>query len=512
MKNHNTRYLTFIHLILFILVTNFVVNGSQGDQSSKYMPKDIWPTSVPEQQGIDSEQLSKVFDFVKKNDVNIHSLILIRNGYLVLEAYFYPNSEGIVHDVASVTKSITSILIGIAIDKGFIKSVHQPVLDFFPDRKIANLDERKKGLTIEHLLTMRTGFCRNFEQGERQLNEMRQTNDWVQFMLDQPLLREPGIEFAYCTGGTHLLSAIITQATGMNALQFARKYLFEQLGIQDVIWPADPQGNNTGGFDLYLQSLDMAKIGYLILNKGQWNGKPIISKRWVEGSTNVHVTLDDGERYGYLWWSPNENPDLIEARGRGGQRIVFSPLKNMVIIFTGSGYEPGDVGAIILNAIRSDQPLPENPAAYKLLQEKLALAASPPDPEPVSNFPAIVPEISGKNYEFEPNSQGWISFCLVFGDRNEALLKLIEENHDEENRIGLDGLYRISNNSRFGLPEALMGSWLSDREFLLFYNEFANNHFYRMTISFPFDKNIAKVHAVESTGLLDITLIARQVN
>jgi hypothetical protein len=258
--------------------------------------------------------------------------------------------------------------------------------------------------------------------------------------------------------------------------------------------------------------LDLAKIGYLLLNEGSWNGKQIISKKWVQVSTKVHVTLDDGERYGYLWWLPNENPDLIEARGRGGQRIIVSAQRNIVLVFTGSGFEPGDIGAILLTAIRSDKPLPENPGAYKLLQEKIMLSAKTPDPKPAPNFPAIVPEISGKNYEFEPNSQGWISFSLIFNDRNEALFKLTENNHYEENRIGLDDCYRISNNGPFGLPEALKGSWLSNREFELLYNEFANNHFYRMTISFPFDKNMAKVHAVERTGLLDLTVIARQVN
>jgi len=412
--------------------------------------------------------------------------------------------------VDSVTKSITSVLTGIAIDKGYIKSLRQPVLDFFPDRKIANLDNRKKKLTIEHLLTMRTGFCRDFEHGEQQLDDMRRTNDWVQYMLDQPLLTEPGTEFAYCTGGTHLLSAIITRATGMNELEFARKHLFEPLGINDIIWPADPAGNNTGGFDLYLQSLDMARIGYMLLNGGLWEKKQIVSKKWIEQSTRF-VPLDDNERYGYLWWSPDENPDLVEARGRGGQRIIFSSQRNIVLVMTGSGFDPGDIGAILLPALRSDQPLPENPSAVKMLQEKIDFAAKAPSSEPVPDLTPMASNISNMTYEFEPNFMGWISFSLVFNNSGEALLKLTETGHHEEDRIGLDGLYRITYNSPYGLPEALKGRWISNNSFEIIYNEFAGNHLFRITFSFPFDQNIAKVHAVEATGLLNETVMARLV-
>ncbi len=500
------KYLKFIEASIFIIAITLVITGTTNHSSATYFPTVEWRTSAPEQQGIDSEKLAKAFDFVKENDVNIHSLILIRNGYLVLEAYFYPNSKGIIHDVASVTKSITSILIGIAIDKGFIKSINQPVMDFFLGREIANFDARKEWLTIEHLLTMRTGFCRNFQDGERQLDEMRRTDDWVQFMLDQPMLVDPGTEYAYCTGGTHLLSAIITQATGMNELEFAQKYLFEPLGINDVIWPADPQGNNTGGFDLHLQSLDMAKIGYLLLNNGYWNGKQIVSKKWVEQSTEVHVTLDDGERYGYLWWSPDENPDLSEARGRGGQRIIFSNQKNVVVVFTGNGFEPGGIGKVLAPSLISDEPLPENPGRFKLLKNKIEAVVKTPVPKPVSDLPTIAQEIAGITCFFGQNPLGLISFSLSFENDAEAKLILTEDDHYEENLVGLDGVYRFSNNSALGTPEALKGSWISDHEFELIYNEFANNHLWNFR--FRFEKDKVLVRCVENTGLFNTTFLA----
>jgi len=497
---------TILMIWVFLCPMSCLITESDTTET-RYYPSDTWRTSTPEAQGLDSSQLAKVFDFVKKNDIPIHSLLLIRNGYLVLEAYFYPNSKGIVHDVASVTKSITSILTGISIDKGFIKSVDQPVLDFFTERKIAHLSEYKKKLTIEHLLTMRTGLCRDYAHGEQQLDDMRQTDDWVQYMLAQPIVAEPGISFAYCTGGTHLLSAVITRATGMNELDFARKYLFEPLGIQELIWPADPQGNNTGGFDLHLHSIAMAKLGFLFLNDGVWKGQQIISKEWIKKSTQIQVTLADGERYGYLWWSPDEDPNLIEARGRGGQRIIFSKKTNIVVVFTGSGFEPGQIGAILAPAIRSNQPLPENPSGYELLKSQIEAAARAPRPKPVPKLPAVADEISGKTFVFEPNPLGLKSFALSFDKGAEAKLALTEEDHFEENLIGLDGVYRFSNNSRFGTPEALKGSWISDNEFFLIYNEFANNHLWH--ISFRFAKGHASVRFVENTGLLNAVFSAK---
>jgi CubicO group peptidase (beta-lactamase class C family) len=504
MHNIMLRSNRLLWFLIFILMVSIGYNDT-GSRTG--ILTGTWQNSTPESQGIDSRQLAKIFDYIKENEINIHSTVLIRNGYLIMDAYFYPNSKGILHDVASVTKSITSVLIGIAIDKGYIKSIDQAVLDFFPDRKIENMDNRKRQLTIEHLLTMRTGFCLDFMDGERQLDNMRRTKDWVQYMLDQPLLTNPGEEFAYCTGGTHLLSAIITKATGMNELQFAEKYLFGPLDIHDVIWPADPVGNNTGGFDLHMHAYDLAKIGYLLLNEGIWQEKQIVSKEWIEQST--HFTSLGDDLYAYLWWAPDENPDLVEGRGRGGQRLIYSKKRNIVLVFTGSGFDPGEIGELLLPAIRSDQPLPENFSAYKLLQEKTDSAASIPDPTPINTLPPIAQKISYKTYEFEPNSKGWISFSLEFGNRNEAIFKLTEDNHYEENRIGLDNLYRISSNSAFGLPEALKGQWISDNEFEILYNEFANNHLYHLTFSFPFGKDIAKLHVIEATGLLNITLIAK---
>ncbi len=167
---------------------------------------------------------------------------------------------------------------------------------------------------------------------------------------------------------------------------------------------------------------------------------------------------------------------MIEARGRGGQRIIYSKQKNVIVVFTGSGFEPGDIGEILAPALRSDQPLPENPEGYKLLKSKIEAAAKVPEPNPVPKLQDMAQKISGKTYQFEPNPLGLISFSLSLGNVAEAKLTLIEDDNYEENPIGLDDVYRFSNNSRFGLQEALKGAWISDHEFRLIYNEFADNH------------------------------------
>ena len=172
-----------------------------------------------------------------------------------------------------------SALIGIAIDKGYIKGVNQPVLNFFKKRTAKNLDADKKAMTLEHVLTMTTGLeCRDsYLYSWSGLNQMTASDDWVQFMIDLPMVEAPGTRFEYCNGASFLLSAILQEQTGMNALTFANKHLFGPLGIPVVYWPSNSQGITIGYANLYMTPRDMAKIGYLYLNDGLWDDKRIIS-------------------------------------------------------------------------------------------------------------------------------------------------------------------------------------------------------------------------------------------
>ncbi|HYX31292.1 MAG TPA: serine hydrolase, partial [Pyrinomonadaceae bacterium] len=274
----------------------------QSSEHLEYWPTKEWRSSTPEEQGVDSAKLADALHAIRQHDVNIHSLLLVRNGYVILDAYFFPFDKTSLHDVASVTKTVTSTLTGVAIDRGKISSVNEPVVTLFPKRTIANNDDRKARVRIENLLTMTSGLACQPNDNELTLHQMMNSKDWVQYMLDLPMASEPGSDFVYCSGGMHLLSGILSKATGMSALEFARRSLFEPLGIHDVIWPTDPNGNNHGWGDLHLHPRDMAKIGYLWLQHGVWDEKQIVSANWVTNSTIVHARTSSDSDYGYGWW------------------------------------------------------------------------------------------------------------------------------------------------------------------------------------------------------------------
>ncbi len=236
-----------ILLVAFLRVATLAQEPTPSPVAQEsYWPTHGWRSSTPEAQGMDSEVLARAFDYIRQNRIPIHSLLIVRNGYVVLDAYFYPFQEGQVHDGASMTKSITSTLIAIAIGEHKLSSVRQPTLSVFPGRNVANRDERKDRMTVEDLLTMTSGLDCHVDHGEITLREMMQSKDWVQFMLDRPMVAEPGSKFEYCSGGMHLLSGIVSETTGSSELEFARRELFQPLGIEDVIWPSDPQGVSTG--------------------------------------------------------------------------------------------------------------------------------------------------------------------------------------------------------------------------------------------------------------------------
>lgn len=352
-----------------------------------YWPTQGWRTSTPEEQGMDSENLVNMMENLLSADpaYNIDSITIIRNGTMVFDTTFFPFQPDSKHIIHSCTKSIISALIGIAIDQGYIEDVQQPVLDLFPERTAANLTAEKKAMTLEDFLMMATGLeCRDsYLYNWRGLTEMRQSQDWVQFVLDLPMADEPGTKFEYCNGASFLLSAIIQETTGMNARDFAEENLFGPLGISDVEWPSNPQGITIGWGQLYMLPHDMAKIGYLYLNDGMWDGKQVISSDWVETSTRKHIsanTLEDG--YGYQWWV--DDSEIYMALGYAGQYIVVLPEKEMVVVFTS---DLGDndffvprflVDDFIITAAKSNSPLPANPAAVAKLQSQVQEAAGQP--------------------------------------------------------------------------------------------------------------------------------------
>jgi CubicO group peptidase (beta-lactamase class C family) len=477
-----------------------------------YWPTTGWQTSTPEQQGMDSEVLSDALVYVKKREMALHSLLIVRHGYVVLDAYFYPYAGEYAHDVASVTKSITSSLIGIAIKKGYIRDMNRAVFAFFPALIERNLGAEKKQITIRDLLSMSSGLNCGYGPGEPELLAMLKSDDYVQFMFDLPVLAKPGTEFGYCSGGMHLLSAIITRATGMSALAFAQEHLFAPLGIKEVFWPSDSHGINHGWGDLQMHPRDMAKIGYLYLNRGQWDGYQILASDWVDESTREQILLPD-ERggYGYGWWiAPREFAGMYAARGRGGQRILVWPEKDLLVVITAGGIDLSELAPLLLPTLKSERSLSESFDSYRRLRECVKDAARPPEPSPVSALPETALRISGKTYRLSPNRLGLTSLSLQFGTSNEAKLYVDLGSRNFKIPVGLDGVYRFSADGPSNLPVALKGLWQSDNRFVLHYNEVARINNFKINMTFEEEEVVIQLD--DPTDYFDQTITGKTEN
>jgi hypothetical protein len=381
--------------------------------------------------------------------------------------------------------------------------VQQPVLSFFPTRTTAALDARKRALTLEHLLTMQAGWDCGFEPNEARLFEMRRSPDWPQFMLDLPMVAEPGARWAYCSGNCHLLSAILTQTTGTNALDFARRELFGPLGIDNVVWPADSRGNNHGWGDLQLLPRDIAKLGQLFLQRGRWRNRQVISEGWIAQATRAHVErTSNNDHYGYFWWVKGKDyPGMFEAVGRGGQRINVWPAKDLVLVFTGGGFEPGDLAKFILKALKSDEPLPANPLAAARLSEKVAAAARRPSPGKIVELPVMARRISGTNYALSSNSLDLSALNLRFTEPSEAGVRLTRLGQSMHCPVGLDGVERFSTDTLIDLPFAARGRWLTEDTFLLQLDRVGGISYYNFTLTFAPSGNALSISLKERTGL-----------
>jgi CubicO group peptidase (beta-lactamase class C family) len=320
-----------------------------------YFPTAEWRTAKPNTQQLNRKILKKLAARIRDNEITgIDSLLIVRNGYLVVEDYF--NGWGIndLHTLQSDTKSVTSLLTGIAIEQGKISGVTENVLKLFPEyTKIKNLDARKEALKLEDLLTMRTGLA--WSEAQYEGSPLQQLNtcqcDWLKFVLDWQMLEEPGARFEYNSGGVLLLGGVIRNATGMAVDVFAQRNLFEPLGISNVRWfYGQTEGVPHTGGGLNLRPRDMAKLGYLVLRKGRWAGNQVVSESWLQESMRhrVHTSWRFSSYpvdYGYLWWllpldgsgmAQGEDADIYTASGAQGQWIFIIPKYDMVVVATGS--------------------------------------------------------------------------------------------------------------------------------------------------------------------------------
>lgn len=259
----------------------------------------------------------------------VKSFMLQRDGELLIDAHRMGMRADRTTNVKSVSKSIISLLIGIAIEQGHLRGVEQPIGEFFPDYFERRPDPEKAAITIRDLLTMRAGLA---STSIRNYGRWVLSDNWVEFALDQPLVERPGGAMIYSTGSSHLLSVILTRSTGMDTRQFANRYLFGPLGIRDGGWDRDPQGYYMGGNNVALSPAAMLTIGTMVMNGGRHDGKQVVPRAWIDESLRVYThSRFNPYDYGYLWWQRRlAGHTVLFAWGNSGQYILMIPALNTV--------------------------------------------------------------------------------------------------------------------------------------------------------------------------------------
>jgi CubicO group peptidase (beta-lactamase class C family) len=336
-----------------------------GAMASGAQPEDI-PAAEPAAVGFSAQGLERLEQSIRAGDFKqITSVLIARHGKLAFERYFDADGVEGLRNTRSATKTVTGMLIGIAIDRGLIRGVDAQVLDYFPDKQpLQNPDPRKGKITIEDFLTMSSLLeCDDENQFSRGNEErMYLVEDWVRFTLDLPIRGFPdwepkpaaspyGRSWSYCTAGTTTLGPLLERATKQSVPDFARDGLFAPLGITRVKWQFQPLGAAMTGGGLNLRSRDLLKLGQLYLNGGSWNGRRVISADWVSRSVAPHANAHENTDYGYLWWLPSFHSSGRDFKGyamygTGGNKVYVFPEEQLVIVVTTLNFRVQGAGGL----------------------------------------------------------------------------------------------------------------------------------------------------------------------
>jgi CubicO group peptidase (beta-lactamase class C family) len=415
------------------------------------------PRSSPEAQGVSSSALSSFIEAADKGIESMHSFVLVRHGNVVAEGWWTPYSADTPHQLYSLSKSFTSTAVGMAIDEGKL-SLDDEVLKFFPDDAPSEPSNNLKSMRVSDLLRMSTGHQSEPSRGS--------DRPWTKSFLAQTVPFKPGTHFLYNTSATYMLSAIVQKATGMTVLDYLKPRLFEPLGIENPTWETSPQGISTGGYGLSVRTEDIAKFGQLYLQKGEWNGKRLVSSSWVEAATarqtsngsNPRSDWDQG--YGYQFWRCRHG--AYRGDGAFGQYCVVLPEQDAVIAIT-SGVR--DMQAVLnlvwdklLPALKESPLTPDDAARSKL--ESTLKSLKLPVPEG-SASPAK--GIAEKSYSFPSNGRKIESIKLEIGENGETLV--IRSNGVDQKVACGRGEWkkgRLAYATFAEQPAAACGAWTAD--------------------------------------------------
>lgn len=354
-------------VVIILLMTSCANKPSAEELSSvDYTPitTGLWPVSSPEDQGLDADLVRELYYKASQLDT-VYSLLVFKNDYLIAEDYFNIGGPDLRVNIHSVTKSITSALVGIAIEEGCLTGVDQKMMDFFPEFKDQIVDQRKFDITIQQMLQMRAGYP--WEESTEELMNLLFTGFHNDTLVHVPLVRDPGSDSEYSNLTSHILGMIVARACDTSLKSFAREHLFNPLMINPGFWQQDWDGNYLGFSDLNLSSTDLAKFGLLYANGGSYNGKQIVPAEWVKESLQsyskktwkyrVGSNWKENE-YGYQWWSIKAGRYRYNmAWGHGGQQIILIDDLDMVMVLLADplhlkhGDEPWRIEKANLNLI-----------------------------------------------------------------------------------------------------------------------------------------------------------------
>lgn len=336
-------YPQIILLLMLVLAT-----ACKREQSAPVFEPWTWQVSGPEAAGMDRDIIDSAF-LAASDAGSVDALLVIRYGKIVAEQYFNGYSADHPHNVMSVSKSMLSAIAGIAIYGEYGLDLEDSMLEYFPEYQHGGLDPRKYDISIEHLLTMRMGIERESEDNYGVYMNLYNSDNWIQAAIEHPLVYDPGTKMRYNTFITHLLSGVISKATGMSTKTFADKHLFSPMGIDIDSWEQDPQGIYFGGNAMHLTPRELGVFGLLYLHEGMLNSEQLIPREWIERtlspSTNASHPNSWGEwknyNYAWLWWLGEfSEADSFMGYGYGGQFVIVFPDLDLIVVATSDNNVP----------------------------------------------------------------------------------------------------------------------------------------------------------------------------
>lgn len=375
---------------------------------------DHFPRSSPESQGVRSQAIRQFLAAANASGISWHSFMVLRHGHVVAEGWWKPYESRFVHSLYSLSKSFTSTAIGLLVKEGKL-DIHSKVISFFPNDLPSTPGEHLQQMTVRSLLTMNTGHARDTMPVMRASKE-----SWVRTYLAQPVEFEPGSHFLYNTGNTYMLGAIVHRVTGQTLEQYLTPRLFQPLGIVGYDWEVSPQGLNTGGYGLRIRTEDIARLGQLYLQKGRWNGEPLLTESWVNEATSYQTASqvnngDWSQGYGYQFWRCTHG--FYRGDGAFGQFCIVMPELDAVVAVTGQSPDMQQSMNIIWDHLpggMQGSALPEDAAGWAALKKELAELELPVAKGGVKS--SLMSGLNGKNFIMKENELGVKVMLVMLND------------------------------------------------------------------------------------------------